>query len=114
MSKKQVQFNRPVTLTNEAGEQATFGKGTHPVDESFCKGWYFEALVKEGDVLVLADVEEVKTEEVNVLDGSVKEIVAALHGMSVEDLQALREREAAGKNRKGVLDAIDAVAKSKG
>lgn len=113
MPKKQVQFNRPVTLTNEAGEQATFGKGTHPVDESFCKGWYFEALTKEGDALVLADAEE-EEPEVDVLDGSVKEIVAALQEMSVEDLQALREREAAGKNRKGVLDAIDAVAKSKG
>lgn len=113
MPKKQVQFNRPVTLTNEAGEQATFGKGVHPVEESFCQGWYFEALVKEEDALVLADVEE-ETPEVDVLDGSVKEIVAALQEMSVEDLQALREREAAGKNRKGVLDAIDAVAKSKG
>ncbi len=112
MPKKQVQFNRPVTLTNEAGEQATFGKGTHPVDESFCKGWYFEALTKEGDALVLADAEE-EEPEVDVLDGSVKEIVAALQEMSVEDLQALREREVSGKNRKGVLDAIDAVAKSK-
>lgn len=113
MPKKQVQFNRPVTLTNEAGEQATFGKGIHLVDESFCKGWYFEALVKEEDALILADAEE-EEPEVDVLDGSVKEIVAALQEMSVEDLQALREREAAGKNRKGVLDAIDAVAKSKG
>lgn len=117
MPKKQVQFNRPVTLTNEAGEQATFGKGVHAVDESFVSGWYFEALTQENAVAILADVKESGEGSegggADILEGSVKEIVEALQALSVEALQALAQREAEGKNRKGVLDAINAVAKSK-
>lgn len=78
----QVQFNRPVTLTADDGEQATFGKGVHPVPAKFCKGWYFEALQKDEDALVLKEDDE--------------------------ELSALAEQETAGKNRKVVLDAIAA------
>lgn len=104
----QVQFNRPVTLTAEDGEQATFGKGVHPVPAKFGKGWYFDGLKKDEDILVLKEDEAV--ESADILAGNVKEVVAAVEAaeMTNEELAALAEREVAGKNRKGVLDAIEA------
>lgn len=109
----QVQFNRPVTLTADDGEQATFGKGVHPVPAKFCKGWYFEALQKDEDALVLKeDDEEGQGGNAgdSLLDGNVKEVVAKIEAaeLSAEELAALAEQETAGKNRKGVLDAIAA------
>lgn len=41
-----------------------------------------------------------------VLDGSVDEVVAQLDNFTVEELVQLRDLEAAGKNRKGIADAI--------
>lgn len=105
----QVQFNQPITLTTDNGEQETFGKGVHNVDAKFAKGWYFEALKKDETILVLKDDEE-KVDDADILDGNVKEVVAAIEAAELadEDLAALAEREVAGKNRKGVLDAITA------
>lgn len=40
------------------------------------------------------------------LEGPVKEVVPALDGLSDEDLAALEVLEAAGKARKGVLEAV--------
>lgn len=104
----QIQFNRPVTLTADDGEQATFGKGVHNVDAKFASGWYFDALKKDEDILVLKEDEVF--ESADVLAGNVKEVVAAIEvaEMTNEELAALAEREVAGKNRKGVLDAIEA------
>lgn len=52
----QIQFNQPVTLG-----QNTYGKGQHAVPSSEASGWFFDALVKEGSVVVLrADPENVK------------------------------------------------------
>lgn len=42
------------------------------------------------------------------LDRNAADIVADLDGLGVDELDALREAEAAGKARKGVLSAIDA------
>jgi len=42
-----------------------------------------------------------------ILDGNVGEVKDALVGLSHVDLQALRKEEVAGKNRTGVLGAID-------
>lgn len=44
-----------------------------------------------------------------ILDGNIDEVKAALAGKSHVDLQALRKEEAGGKNRAGVLTAIDAA-----
>ena len=44
----QVQFNRPVTLG-----KSTYGAGTHDVPEEEMKDWFFDALVKDGSVVVL-------------------------------------------------------------
>lgn len=44
-----------------------------------------------------------------ILDGTVEEVKDALAGLSRVDLQKLREAEAAGENRKGVLTAVDAA-----
>lgn len=45
----QVQFNRPVTLGKN-----TYGKGQHAVpDEDIKDNWFFDALVKEGNAVVL-------------------------------------------------------------
>ncbi len=46
----QIQFNRPVTL----GEN-TYGKGQHDVPDADAAGWFFDALVKEGDAVVLRE-----------------------------------------------------------
>ena len=50
---RQIHVLRAITLTNQKGQSATFGKGVHPVDESFCSGWFFEQLVKDGSVKIL-------------------------------------------------------------
>jgi hypothetical protein len=46
----QVQFNKPVTL----GKQ-TYGKGQHAVPAEDAKGWFFDALVADGSVVILRD-----------------------------------------------------------
>jgi hypothetical protein len=48
----------------------------------------------------------------SVLDGTVDDVAAAVATMDADDLRTLREAEAADKNRKGVLDAIDAREKA--
>lgn len=40
------------------------------------------------------------------LDGSVDDVVAGLEGLTAAELVQLRDSEAAGKNRKGIADAI--------
>lgn len=58
----QVQFNRPVTLKG-----VTYGKGLHAVPDEDVKGdWFFDALVKDGDAVIMRvekPVEPVKEEE---------------------------------------------------
>lgn len=50
----QVQFKRPVTIGRE-----TYGKGVHNVPEAEVKdNWFFDALVKEGNAIVLRKDEE--------------------------------------------------------
>lgn len=46
----QVQFNKPVTL----GKQ-TYGKGQHAVPAEDAKGWFFDALITDGSVVILRD-----------------------------------------------------------
>jgi len=53
----QVQFNRPVTIGLE-----TYGKGQHSVPDADCQGnWFFDALVADGDAVVLNPEVEEKT-----------------------------------------------------
>lgn len=40
------------------------------------------------------------------LEGSVDEVVSSLEGLTADELVQLRDAEAAGKNRKGIADAI--------
>lgn len=57
----QVQFKKPVTLG-----KSTYGKGTHdvPVEETR-NNWFFDALVKDGSLIVLRDTDtDAATEEV--------------------------------------------------
>lgn len=44
----QVQINKPVTLGS-----ITYGKGQHAIPVESAKGWFFEALVKEGSIIIL-------------------------------------------------------------
>jgi hypothetical protein len=44
----QVQINKPVTLGVN-----TYGKGQHTLPAEDAKGWFFDALVKEGSIVVL-------------------------------------------------------------
>ena len=46
----QVQFNKPVTLGGD-----TFGKGQHNVSAEFKKDWFFNALLKDGDAVILRE-----------------------------------------------------------
>jgi len=117
----QVQFNRPVTISG-----VTYGKGQHAVPDEVKGDWFFEALVKDGDVVVLRaeKVHSVPTPAVSapavvaeqvqnaakapdVLDGTTKQIAAAIQGLEVEQLMELMEREQAGKTRKGVVRLLE-------
>lgn len=112
----QVQFNRPVTVVG-----VTYGKGQHAVPESVKGDWFFEALVQDGDAVILRADNHVEAEaqnvverpvevvphEPDVLDGTTKEIAAAIEGMEVEELVELMEREKAGKTRKGVVKLLE-------
>lgn len=50
----QVQFKRPVTIGKE-----TYGKGVHNIPGADVEGnWFFDALVKDGDAVVLRKDEE--------------------------------------------------------
>lgn len=52
----QVQINKPVTLGS-----TTYGKGQHAIPAEDAQGWFFDALVKDGTVVVLrADEPEQK------------------------------------------------------
>ena len=44
----QVQINKPVTLGS-----TTYGKGQHTIPAEDAKGWFFDALVQEGSIVVL-------------------------------------------------------------
>jgi hypothetical protein len=44
----QVQINKPVTLGAN-----TYGKGQHTLPAEDAKGWFFDALVQEGSIVVL-------------------------------------------------------------
>ena len=115
----QVQFNRPVTVVG-----VTYGKGQHAVPDEVKGDWFFEALVQDGDAVILradnhVEVEtpdvverpvEVAPHEPDILDGTIKEIAEAIEGMEVEELVELMEREKAGKTRKGVFKVLqDAI-----
>ncbi len=54
------------------------------------------------------DAEEPRDPIHGLLEGTVVEITAALAGLSTEELAQLHDAEVAGKNRKGVLEAIAA------
>ena len=106
-----VQFNQPITLAYaEDGEakSLTCGKGVHPVPAAALKTAFFQALKKEGRVVVLKDEGSDDAPD-DILDGTVKQVTAGLEGMGHEELVALRKREEGGKTRNGVIKAIDAA-----
>lgn len=43
-----VQVNRPITLN-----RVTYGKGQHQIPDADAQGWFFDGLVKSGEVVVL-------------------------------------------------------------
>lgn len=49
----ELQFKRPVTLG-----KMTYGKGVHQVPAEDCAGWLYDAMVKQGDIVVLRDDEK--------------------------------------------------------
>ena len=49
----ELQFKRPVTLG-----KMTYGKGVHQVPAEDCSGWLYDAMVKQGDIVVLRDDEK--------------------------------------------------------
>jgi hypothetical protein len=120
----QVQFNRPATIGG-----VTYGKGQHAVPDEHKDDWFFKALVQDGDAVVLraenapapavapvAEADWSSMDEVMdsasedycaILDGSTKEISAAIAGASLDKLQALLAAETAGKTRKSVVKLLE-------
>jgi hypothetical protein len=116
----QVQFNRPATIRG-----VTYGKGQHAVPDDAKGDWFLEALVKDGDAVVLRsdDPVENKPQTVvqadwpsmdetaqaapDILDSSTKDISVAIEGLSAEELQGLLAREQAGKARKSVVKLLE-------
>lgn len=116
----QVQFNRPVTIGG-----VTYGKGQHAVPDEVKGDWFFEALVKDGNAVVLraddpvesaapavaqADwpsMDDTMEAAPDVLDGTAKEIAAAIEGLSKAELQDLLAREQGGKTRKSVVKLLE-------
>lgn len=116
----QVQFNRPATIGG-----VTYGKGQHAVPDEHKDEWFFKALVQDGDAVVLradnpvevqlpalAKVDSQAMDETmeaapEILDGTTKEIAAAIDGLTVEELQALLVREQDGKARKSVVKLLE-------
>lgn len=60
----------------------------------------------EAPALVEEPMEDPELALAELLDGNVAGVVAALDGLSRETLNRLQELEAAGKNRKGVLEGL--------
>jgi hypothetical protein len=116
----QVQFNRPATISG-----VTYGKGQHAVPDEARGDWFFNALVKDGDAVVLradypapaaapavveADwpsMDETAQVETDILAGTVQEVQVAIVGLDVETLKDLLAREQAGKMRKTVIQMLN-------
>jgi len=112
-----IQFNSPTTLSAKDGSQETFGKGLHSVDPKFADDWYLQAMVKDGSAIVMREEKEVVSDdkkEPSILDGSVAEVEKAIAELEKEQLEALFKEEAEGKNRKGVISAIEKAIEVKG
>lgn len=62
-----------------------------------------------GDAAKPQGTKPVNDGEPGILDGNTAQVTAALAGLDLEALQALRAQELAGKTRKGVIAAIDAA-----
>lgn len=54
----QVQFKRPVTINGN-----TYGKGLHEVPDADKEDWFFAALVKDEDAVIVRDVEAKQAKE---------------------------------------------------
>jgi hypothetical protein len=54
----QAQVNRTITLNG-----ITYGRGQHAIPATDAQGWFFDALVQSGDVVVLRADETVQEEE---------------------------------------------------
>lgn len=116
----QVQINKPVTLGKN-----TYGKGQHTLPAEDAKGWFFEALVNEGSIVVLrsdeapapapepvaapqyAEMDETAEEYCAILDGSTRQIADAIADLPLEKLQELHAAETAGKTRKSVIRLLE-------
>jgi hypothetical protein len=80
--KMQVQFKRPVTIG-----AITYGVGVHDVPKSDTnENWFFDALVKDGDAIVLRD------------DGTLAQFVAQVNEKIAEE----EEGKKAGRRKKAV------------
>lgn len=108
---KTVTFDRPVTL-GEGQAKQEFKKGTHQVPNELCQGFFFDALKQEGWAVVGESDQQDAAQDpgtpVSLLEGSVKEVLAALeaHTFTDDALLDLLAKEQAGKNRVTVVNKI--------
>jgi hypothetical protein len=94
----------PLVLYRDGDEFEWDGRGTDRTvvedkdahDAALTEGW-----AQAADYLASVPHEE------SLLDGSAKDIAAALPDLSLEELEKLKADEQAGKTRKGVLSLID-------
>lgn len=96
-------------------------QSTHETKVAVFDGFFGGKRIRKGETFVApkkekarwfrsadgADVTDDLGSTASILDGQAKDIVAALSGQTDEELSALISAEQAGKNRKGVLAAIE-------
>ena len=88
-----------------SGEAPDYSKKADPVSTPAPTLVPVERAMSEETVKALT--EEVPPESVDILDGTVVQIVALFPTMTKAELESLRAREEAGKTRKGLMKALD-------
>lgn len=90
------------------GVSMDFGTVVDAEDEAAAldKGWFLSPADFPGD-------EDEPAAEPSLLDKNAREIELALPDLSIDELEALKAAETAGKSRKGVLADIEAALEAK-
>lgn len=121
---KTVTFKRAASL-GEGESRKDFPIGTHRVPAEMCAGWFFDALKKDGAIVVSADEADAEADAAEgtaattaaaILAGAAKDVVKALDEakMGDEALLELLEAEQAGKNRATVVAKLTELIEAQG
>ncbi len=120
---KVITVKRTISL-GEGSAMRHFPIGTHQAPDEICTGWFFEALKKDGD-LIVAESDEVEVKETgntentgspDLLAGTAKDVIKMLGEITIDDaaLLALLEKEQAEKNRNTVVAKLTEMIEARG